>query len=174
MVSSKDLSTVSRGPWLRVNINTNGLFLHSHAISIEKKKTYVAIVTQHNANKIPTLHSCISILRDSVSLSPSVPTPCPDSGGRASRSELSPAMICHWVATASSNRRMCLHTRDMSWRTLIGRKVQGHCECTMYRVSRYLAPPIHSITGQCQTPNLYIILIPHQFQIYMQDFRSPS
>ena len=44
----------------------------------------------------------------------------------------------------------------------------------MYRVSWYLAPPIHSITGQCQTPNLYIFLIPHQFQIYMQDFRSPT
>ena len=37
-----------------------------------------------------------------------------------------------------------------------------------------LRPPLHSITGQCQTPNLYIFLIPHQFQIYMQDFRSPT
>ena len=34
--------------------------------------------------------------------------------------------------------------------------------------------PLHSITGQCQTPNLYIFLIPHQFQIYMQYFRSPT
>ena len=44
----------------------------------------------------------------------------------------------------------------------------------IYRVSRYLVRPLHSITGQCQTPNLYIFLIPHQFQIYMQDFRSPT
>ena len=45
----------------------------------------------------------------------------------------------------------------------------------MYRVSRYLAPPpLHSITGQGHTPNLYIFMIPHQFQIYMQDFRSPT
>ena len=43
-----------------------------------------------------------------------------------------------------------------------------------YRVSRYLAPPLHSITGQCQTPNLYIFLTAHQFQIYMQYFRSPT
>ena len=43
-----------------------------------------------------------------------------------------------------------------------------------YRVSRYLAPPLPSITGQGHTPNLYISMIPHQFQIYMQDFRSPA
>ena len=34
--------------------------------------------------------------------------------------------------------------------------------------------PLHSITGQGHTPNLYIFMIPHQFQIYMQDFRSPT
>ena len=44
----------------------------------------------------------------------------------------------------------------------------------IYRVSRYLAPPLPSITGQGHTPNLYISMIPHQFQIYMQDFRSPT
>ena len=37
-----------------------------------------------------------------------------------------------------------------------------------------LRPPLHSITGQGHTPNLYIFMIPHQFQIYMQDFRSPT
>ena len=34
--------------------------------------------------------------------------------------------------------------------------------------------PLHSITGQGHTPNLYIFMIPHQFQINMQDSRTPT
>ena len=34
--------------------------------------------------------------------------------------------------------------------------------------------PLHSKTGQWHTLNLYIFMIPHQFQINMQDFRPPS
>ena len=41
-------------------------------------------------------------------------------------------------------------------------------------MSQYLVRPLLSITRQCQTQNQYIFLILHQFQIYMQYFRSPT
>ena len=43
-----------------------------------------------------------------------------------------------------------------------------------YRVLQNIVPPLHSKTGQWHTLNLYIFMIPHQFQINMQDFRSPT
>ena len=41
-------------------------------------------------------------------------------------------------------------------------------------MSQYLCPPLHSKFGRCHTPNLYIFMIPHKFQIYMHIFRSPT
>ena len=39
---------------------------------------------------------------------------------------------------------------------------------------QYLCRPLHSKTGQWHTLSIYIFKIPHQFQINMQDFRSPT
>ena len=43
-----------------------------------------------------------------------------------------------------------------------------------YRVLQNIVPPLHSKTGQWHTLNLYIFVIPNQFHINMQDFRSPT
>ena len=42
----------------------------------------------------------------------------------------------------------------------------------MYRVFRYLSPPIHRTTGHWYTPKLYIFMILYQFQINLQIFRA--
>ena len=73
----------------------------------------------------------------------------------------------------SKNDALYVHLYDLFTIVLWNLVAYWYC-MGMYRVSRYLRPPLHSITGQGHTPNLYIFMIPHQFQIYMQDFKSPT
>ena len=71
------------------------------------------------------------------------------------------------VPILALNRSVCLSHKHSY--------VNGPCYYTHTGCPDTLRPPpLHSITGQWQTPNLYMFFIPHQFQIYMQDIRSPT
>ena len=87
----------------------------------------------------------------------------------------------HWIETPCIFWPPCSHgslgIAKNDFRNLENMGIDTKMVCLwaeIYRVSQYLSPPLHSRTGQWHTLNLYIFMIPHQFQINMQDFRSPT
>jgi len=85
----------------------------------------------------------------------------------------------HWAACLLHDMSYRLWKWYFNWLISSPRWIGGFGEFQFmylitYRVSQYLCPPIHSRTGQWHTLNLYIFVIPHQFQINLQDFRSPT
>ena len=81
----------------------------------------------------------------------------PQNGGSCSSSSSSSSISTprHSGGSSPSTSSTDSNRRGSPYTTGAGAKKQVCPLCTMYRVSRYLVPPLHSITGKCQTPNLY-------------------
>jgi len=73
-----------------------------------------------------------------------------------------------------NEKKKLINTLYKQWNTLSYKIIMEDIITTCTGCPYTLCTPLHSITGQCQTSNIYIFMIPHQFQIYIQDFRSPN